>query len=84
MDSQKLQEQLGVNHRADVAKIQMVMYNALERCKNDQEVAIFYHYLTNKLQQQATNRVLQLNGQYVEIVTEEEKEEDAVEEAQHT
>ena len=83
MDSQKLQEQLNVSQRADVAKIQMIVYNALEKCKNDQEVAIFYHYLTNKLQHQATNRVLQLNGQYVEIVTEEEKE-NAVEETQHT
>lgn len=82
MDSQTLQSKLSVDQRACCAKIQVLVFNELEKCKNDQEVAMFYHYLTNKLQIQATNRVLGLTGKFVEIVKEEKT--DAVEEAQHT
>lgn len=71
MNSQDLQSKLSVDQRATVAKVAMVSYEAFENCKSEQEIAIFFNYLMNKLQQQALNRLLSVTGSYVEIVKEE-------------
>jgi len=79
MDYNQLREKLSVSQRASIAKIQMVVFEELEKCKSEQDVAIFFYALQSRLQQQAINRVLGVNNAYVEIVTEEEKaEENAV------
>lgn len=73
MDYNQLREKLSVGQRATVAKVQMIVFEELDKCKNEQEVAIFFYALQSRLQQQAINRVLGVNNAYVEIVTEEEK-----------
>ena len=79
MDYNQLREKLSVSQRASIAKVQMVVFEELEKCKSEQDVAIFFYALQSRLQQQAINRVLGVNNAYVEIVTEEEKaEENAV------
>ena len=72
MNSQDLQSKLTVNQRATVAKVAMATYDSFENCKSEQEIAIFFNYLMNKLQQQALNRLLSVTGSYVEIVKEED------------
>ena len=79
MDYNQLREKLSVGQRATIAKVQMAIFEELDKCKTEQEVAIFFYALQSRLQQQAINRVLGANNAYVEIVTEEEKaEENAV------
>lgn len=81
MNNNDLQEKLTVDQRSTIAKIQVLVFNVLEKCKNDQEVAIFHHYLNHKLQLASTNRVLQLNNQFIETVHDEPANTDAVQEA---
>ena len=79
MDYNQLREKLSVGQRVSIAKIQMIVFEELSKCKNEQEVAIFFHALQSRIQQQAINQVLGLNDSFVEIVIEEDKaEENAV------
>lgn len=75
MDYNQLRDKLSVSQRATIAKVQMVIFEELDKCKTEQEVAIFFYALQSRLQNQAINRVLGVNDAYVEIVTEEEKDE---------
>ena len=79
MDYNQLRDKLSVGQRTAIAKAQMIIFEELDKCKTEQEVAIFFYALQSKLQQQAINRVLGVTDSYVEIVNEEDKAEvDAV------
>ena len=75
MDYNQLRDKLSVGQRASIAKVQMIIFEEMSKCKTEQEVAIFFHALQAKLQQQAINRVLGVTDSYVEIVHEEDKAE---------
>ena len=81
MHMSELYQLLADDQKAAAAKIQMESSAQIEKCSSVEEVAKFVTYVLERVRQQGINKILGMQGQYVEIVTEPEKEkkENAVE-----
>lgn len=66
-----MQEHLTVDERAAVAKVKFITDGILSNQTSEQSITLFFNYLVQTLQHQAGNRLMQLNGQYVEVVKDE-------------
>lgn len=79
MSIQDLEQHLTVDQRASIAKVAFVVYGALEKCKSEKEVAIYFNCLQHRLQNMAVNQAMSVTNSFVEIVAggDEPKEETA-------
>ena len=78
MNIHDVESKLTVDQRAAIAKVAFVVYDALGKCKSEQEVAVFYHCLQHRLQNMAINQAMRVTNSFVEVVSNDEPKEEAV------
>lgn len=68
MSIQDLEQHLTVDQRASIAKVAFVVYGALDKCKSEKEVAIYFNCLQHRLQNMAINQAMGITNSFVEVV----------------
>lgn len=68
MNKEQMQSMMTIDQRATCAKIKMLCFDTVEACNTEQEIGIFLNYLQQSLQQIAVNRMMSLNGSFIEQI----------------